>query len=186
MTSNSTSDADDQDLLNLAHSLIDPPEGMYIDSRTGTITWKPNEDQLGWHTTNVGVNDGIETTTTTFEIQVIRGEENSFPTFLVAIIIVLVGLGILLALAFLLIRKRETTEDTMEEEEGVGDSDLKTGPRVSISVAEAHAHDKEIQKLSYEELYGKRALEEEKEGMTARELKDFIHDKVDELERSKK
>ena len=180
---------------------------MRISEDTGTIRWTPNNDQAGWHTITVGVYDGIENTTTSFDVEVIASEESEFPIMIVAIIGGIIGLVIIALLVFLLIRKKgpkdeeepkekkvddETEEIIREMEEHKKELDWEKGQYketdsnvvsdVPLSAAEAHAHDKSKHKPSYEELYGQPAPEVEDGDVTTEDLKETLKETVEKLE----
>jgi hypothetical protein len=100
-------DPDVGDASNLVFSLESPPEGMVISSN-GTITWTPEEDQVGTHTVTVRLSDGKGSTSTTFEIEVRSAETNGkgsedSPMSLLIVIIIIVVVVVLL----LLMRKKK-------------------------------------------------------------------------------
>ena len=106
----------------------------------------------------------------------------------VPILLVLILLSIAIGI-FLWVRSRKKGD---EEETVIGtireDADLHLGPvaktDVAISVTEAHASlGKGSRKVSYEDLYGVPAPQKE-EGMTTRELRDYISSQIKELESS--
>jgi hypothetical protein len=204
----STSDKDDLDKGNLIHTLINSPDGMTISEDTGTIRWKPNNDQEGWQTITVGVSDGIETTSTSFDIKVIASEESEFPIMIVAIIGGIIALIIIVLLIFLLIKKRGPKEEKEPKEKSFDEEseeiiremaehqkelewehdhykDTEESSIVSevpSSASEAHAHDKTKHRASYEELYGLPAPEMEEGDVTTEELRDTIKETADKLE----
>jgi outer membrane protein assembly factor BamB/predicted transcriptional regulator len=63
-------DADTLDDGRLRYSLVQAPDGMAIDKMTGDINWSPRKGDIGKYTVVVGVTDGINTTTTSFNITV--------------------------------------------------------------------------------------------------------------------
>jgi predicted transcriptional regulator len=79
-------DIDYGHVLNFEYRLNDAPEGMEIDSATGIITWNPNSDQVGKHTIQVSVTDGLDVTNSSFEITVVEKEVDSIITFRVLVI----------------------------------------------------------------------------------------------------
>jgi hypothetical protein len=170
----------------------------------------PDNDQSGWHNITVGVSDGIETTTTSFDIEVLASEEGEFPIMIVAIIGGIIALAIIVLLAFLLIRNREPKEVEEpkkrsideESEEIIRDveehqkelewehdhykdtEESNVVTNVPLSAAEAHAHDKDrkYNKPGYEELYGQPAPEIEDGEVTTEDLKDTLKETVEKLE----
>jgi DNA-binding MarR family transcriptional regulator len=58
------------DVIKFVYSLDSAPEGMSIESETGIITWAPDKDQVGKHTVQVRVSDGIDRSNVSFEIEV--------------------------------------------------------------------------------------------------------------------
>jgi len=205
----STSDDDDQDKGHLIHTLVDPPSGMTISEDTGTIRWKPGSNQVGWHTITVGASDGIETTISTFDVEVIGGEESEFPIIIVAIIGGIIALVVIVVLVFLLMKKKGTSEQEKRPKEKDIDEEAAEIMRemeehkkelewehghykesnesnivseVPLSAAEAHAGDKTKHKPSYEELYGQPAPEKVEEDITTEDLRDAFKESVEELE----
>jgi hypothetical protein len=205
----SASDQDAEDAGNLIYTLISAPTGMTIKEDTGTIKWKPSSSQEDIHVVTVEVSDGVETTTETFDIEVLKGEEAGFPlalfigigaAFLIAIIVILV---------FLLMRN--TKDKTCEEEEEADEESEKIKKEmeirkkdkeweaeqmkiqttdeeivtVPISTAEAHAgdRDRKYDQPDYEELYGQPAPEMEEGDVSMEELRDHIKETADQLEK---
>jgi hypothetical protein len=179
---------------------------MSISEDTGTIKWTPSNDQAGWHTITVGVYDGIETTTTTFDIEVIASEESEFPIMILAIIGGIIALVIIALLVFLLIRKREPKEEmepkekTIDEEaeeiiremeehqkeleweqDHYRDTESNVVSDVPLTATKARAQDKTKHKASNEELYGQPAPEIEEDTSTE-ESKDHLQEEVSELQ----
>ena len=79
----SASDQDVEDSGNLIYSLASAPSGMTIKEDTGAIKWKPSSSQEDIHVVTVEVSDGVETTTETFDIEVLKGEEAGLPIALI-------------------------------------------------------------------------------------------------------
>ncbi len=191
-------DADDKDAgdrTNLRYVLDSGPSGMILDESTGIIKWKPSSGQVMLHKVVVNVSDGIDETIISIVIDVKEGESSSSGSFglilAVAGISVLVIVGIVVGV-FLMMRKRKDPGDDGEEpkEQVIGsfgdeDRSVVSGVKsdVAISTAEAHANlGKGSKQISYEDLYGVPAPKEE-EGLTARELKEYISGKITELEK---
>ncbi len=64
----------------LVYALVEAPEGMSIDSRSGEIAWTPTSEQLGQHAVIVSVADGTGGRTTQgFAIRVVAGLPNRPP-----------------------------------------------------------------------------------------------------------
>ncbi|UCE36678.1 MAG: FG-GAP repeat protein [Thermoplasmata archaeon] len=102
-------DLDPEDASNLVYSLDSAPEGMEISSN-GTITWTPEEGQVGTHTVTVRLSDGKDFTSVTFEIEVKEmdsDDKNSegSPLLLLSIIIIIVVIVVLLLLLLMLKKK---------------------------------------------------------------------------------
>ena len=84
-------------------------------------------------------------------------------------------------------RKEDGSKGSEPEEQIIGAVEEEEVPQVKCDVAlsptEAHAHlGKGSKSVSYEDLYGSPSPKKEDAGMTTRELKDFIHDQINELE----
>jgi LPXTG-motif cell wall-anchored protein len=139
---------------------------MTINEETGMIRWKPKDDQVKIHEITVGVNDGIETSTYMFQIEVFESEEEGSGLLImvgiIAVVIILLAVGIF----FLFKKKKEMDERSRIEGEKVREEIL---------------HEKEGYQPTYEELYGVPEPEKDEEGMTTSELKDYIHDQIEEL-----
>ncbi len=186
----SVTDQDEADRTGLRFKLDGSPEGMTIGETTGYIVWEPADDQVMLHRVVVNISDGIDQTSLSFIVEVVKARSSAGSIILIIIIPIVVVL-ILIALGagiFLWMRSRKKGEG---EETVIGtireDADLKVGPavktEVAISVTEAHASlGKGSKKVSYEDLYGMPAPEQE-EGMTTRELRDYISSQIDDLKK---
>ena len=64
---------EDWRIEDLEFSLVSPPEGMVI-TYEGTITWKPDEDQVGDHPITVWLYDGQNSKTFSFNVTVTKKE----------------------------------------------------------------------------------------------------------------
>lgn len=62
--------ATDPDGDTLIYSLIKKPSGMFINSETGLIKWRPKSNQVGVHDVMIKVTDGINYATQSFKITV--------------------------------------------------------------------------------------------------------------------
>jgi hypothetical protein len=198
-----SSDGDPEDSGNLIFTLREAPTGMTIKEDTGMIRWKPSKSQEGYHTITMEVTDGIEITSETFDIKVLKGEDAGLPVGLIAgiagvLILIVIALSI-----FLLIRKRGKKEEEVDEEEERIKKEFKLHQEelewekqymkphepsndtssVPLSAAEAHAHDKDkkYDQPDYEELYGQPAPEIENGDITTKELKENIGQQIAEL-----
>lgn len=156
-------DKDPEDINSLRFYLVESPEGMTIDEETGLLKWTPSDDQLILHEITVGVTDGVDNYEETFKIEVQEGGSSSSSSILspiiigiAVILIVVIGMVIFLAIRSKKGREEEAIRDE-EDEESKGTT-------------------------TYEELYGVPAPDMEEEGMTTRELKDYIHDQIEHLE----
>jgi hypothetical protein len=167
------SDQDQEDTGNLIFTLNGAPEGMIIKEDTGMIRWTPKDDQKGDHVISVMVTDGVETTSASFDLEVVQGDEEGFPLFIIIIIVVVLLLIILAVLAFLFLRKKEDKEEEVDEESEelahiIEDHQKEMqwekehyhhhekSPSViasSAMMAHAHDHDKHDE-LGYKDLYG--------------------------------
>jgi len=63
-------EASDSNGDTLTYSSIVKPEGMYINSENGLITWTPTNDQVGTHRVVVEISDGKQSVTQSFEVEV--------------------------------------------------------------------------------------------------------------------
>ncbi|NOQ53074.1 MAG: hypothetical protein GQ558_00555, partial [Thermoplasmata archaeon] len=92
----------------LEFSLVSPPEGMVI-TYEGTITWKPDEDQVGEHTITVWLYDGQDSKTFRFNVTVTKKE--SFFGFengvLIVLALVILVVGLLVVVVLLRRRKHQ-------------------------------------------------------------------------------
>jgi LPXTG-motif cell wall-anchored protein len=149
--------------------LIEAPDGMTISENTGMIKWTPKDDQIMLHAVKVGVSDGIEMNTAAFEIEVTEGESSASTLIITVAIVVIVILLIALGTFFFLKKKKQMDEEA-----------LKRGEEERATLEK----EREDEYASYEELYGVPAPEKGEEGMTTRELKEYIHEKIEELEGS--
>jgi len=162
---------------------------MTIGESTGFIRLTPTKDQIMLQRVVVNVSDGIDRTTISFVIDVSEGSEPSrTPIFaFVAVGIVLLFL-IIIGVVLLVVLKRRKKGEGDEGDRLDRESDLENGPKkvktdVAITVAEAHANlGKGSKPVSYEDLYGVAAPQKE-EGMTTKELKDYISGQIQELEK---
>ncbi|MBN1539141.1 MAG: hypothetical protein JW939_03280, partial [Candidatus Thermoplasmatota archaeon] len=163
----SCTDQDTEDIQNLSFSLLEAPSGMTISEETGMIRWTPEDDQIMLHTVTVQVTDGIDINSLTFEIEVTGGETSTSTLLITIAIVVVVILLLALGIFFFLRKKKQMDAEALKKGE-----------------EERAALEKEREKeyLSYEQLYGVPAPEKEEGGMTSRELKEYIHEKIEELE----
>jgi hypothetical protein len=109
---------------NFAFSLKSGPEGMIIDSNSGIISWNPTKAQLGSHSINVYVSDGLDQSNLTFVIEVFESEKKKetdsgdiSSIWLIAIIIIVI---IVILLLFMLMKKKKKDEvitETIEKPE---------------------------------------------------------------------
>jgi hypothetical protein len=163
----SATDQDTEDQAILFYSLLEAPSGMTINEATGMIRWTPNNDQVMLHTVTVQVSDGIEESTTTFEIDVNEGTSSSSTMLIIIVAAVIIGILILIGIIFLVRKKHTMDEEALKK----GEEERETLDK-----------EREEEYASYEELYGVPAPEKEEKGMTTTELKDYIHDQIEELE----
>ncbi len=114
-------DADESNAMEF--SILEGPEGMTIVSVTGVISWTPAEADIGVHTIEVQLSDGLDTANLSFQIKVLEavGEEedddesSSAPLIIAGIVVLL--LLIAAAVIFLLIRKKGKGEEGKEQQE---------------------------------------------------------------------
>jgi len=144
------------------------------------------------HRVVVNISDGIDQTTLSFIVEVVEAKTTSGSTLWVIVIPIVLVLVLLAVGAGIFLWVRSRKKDESEEETVIGtireDEDLKVGPaaktEVAISVTEAHASlGKGSKKVSYEDLYGMPAPQKE-DGMTTKELRDYISSQIDELKGS--
>jgi hypothetical protein len=164
----SCTDEDPEDLPHLRYSLIEAPNGMTISEETGMIRWAPNDDQIMLHLVTVGVSDGIEISTATFEIEVTEGESSTSTLILTISAVVIVALLLVLGILLFIRQKKKMDEEA-----------LKRGEEERAALEK----EREDEYSSYEELYGIPApVEEEEEELTTKELRDRIHEQIEQLE----
>jgi hypothetical protein len=166
----SATDKDTEDQSILVYSLIEAPKGMDINEETGMIRWKPDADQVRLHTVRVQVSDGIETTTATFEIDVNEGETSSSAILIIIAIGVIIGIIVLIGIIFIIRKKK-----TMDEEA------MKKGEEERAALEK----EREAEYASYEELYGVPAPEQVEEDLTTEELRESIHEQIEQLQEMK-
>jgi cytoskeletal protein RodZ len=157
----------------------------------------------------VSIRDGTETSTFTFDIEVLKGEESSSNLMIIIIIAVVIVLIILAIVLFFVFKKRpDETEEEKKDEEDDFETQIKKemerhqqekewerehmkphependNASVPLSAAEAHAHDKDnkYNQPDYEELYGQPAPEVEDGDVSTQELRDHIRETADHLE----
>jgi LPXTG-motif cell wall-anchored protein len=140
---------------------------MTISEETGMIRWTPNDDQVMLHAITVGVSDGIEMNTATFEIEVTEGESSASTLIITIAIIVIVILLLALGIFFFMKKKKQLDEEA-----------LRRGEEERAALEK----EREDEYASYEDLYGVPAPEKDEEGLTTAELKEYIHEKIEELE----
>ncbi len=162
----SCTDQDSEDLPNLRYSLIDAPEGMTLNAETGMIRWTPKGDQAIIHTVSVQISDGIETNQATFRVEVTQAESSSSSLFLIIIIAVIVVILLALGIFFFIKKKKQMDEAA-----------IKRGEEERAALEK----EKEDNTPSYEDLYGVPAPEKNEDGMTTSELKDYIHEQIEDL-----
>jgi flagellar biosynthesis/type III secretory pathway M-ring protein FliF/YscJ len=163
----SATDEDSEDLPDLKYYLVEAPDGMTISEETGMIRWTPDDDQVMLHTVTVMVTDGIENSTATFEIEVTEGESSSSSLLIIIAVVVIVVILVALGVFFFIKQKKKMDEEA-----------LKRGEEERAALEK----DKEEDVLGYEDLYGAPAPVIEDEDMTTEELRDSVHDQIEELE----
>jgi hypothetical protein len=164
----SCSDQDQGDHSNFRYRLINSPEGMTINENTGMIKWTPKDDQIGTFTAMVQVSDGIDTHSRSFDIEVIEGEKETSTLLLIIITVAVVILMIATVVFLIFSVKKRMDENALKREE---------------EEKAAMEKEREDEYASYEEIYGVPAPEsEEEEELTTQELRDAIHEQIEELE----
>ena len=92
----------------LTYILVEHPTGMRISS-DGSVLWTPGEDQLGRHTITVEISDGVNSQTSSFDVNVVEegsGEDGSMNVLIG--LLVAVSFAVIVAVVYLtLVMKRE-------------------------------------------------------------------------------
>jgi hypothetical protein len=92
----------------LTYILVEHPAGMKISSN-GSVLWTPGEDQLGRHTITVEISDGVNSQTSSFEVNVVRegAEEDGSMIVLIGLLLA-VSFAVIIAVVYLVfVMKRE-------------------------------------------------------------------------------
>lgn len=146
----------------------------------------------------------------TYTFEVLEGkdagaEDKELPSSILVLGIVGLLLTIIVLAAFLIIRtrKKEVPQETLQhdeiddelekQEEMEREIQTQVPPpkqmtekelihEVPSNFKEAHEHDRDKKKISYEALYGRRMIDDVHPDMTTEELRDFISEKAEELE----
>ena len=159
-------DQDPEDASNLRFYLKEAPDGMTLNEDDGILHWTPSKNQILLHIVTVQVSDGIENDTISFKIQVIKGEETSSSSWVMILVIICIIVIIILLIVFILLRRKKNRELAQKKE---------VEERTALDI------EKEKENLTYEQLYGVPAPEKGEEGMTTRELRDYIHDRIEDI-----
>jgi len=114
-------DADTWDAKNLTFRLVNPPSGMVI-SADGQIVWTPTANQVGTYPVSVSLSDGKNSTSATFQLNVVKGTSGkvtketgySLPWLLGLLV---VGLVIGAVIGFVATRKKGDEESLPKDEE---------------------------------------------------------------------
>ncbi|MFW3146219.1 MAG: putative Ig domain-containing protein [Thermoplasmatota archaeon] len=187
------SDEDFDDSVGLTFSIVDGPEGMNIGENSGLIKWRPKQE--GLEVVIVSVTDGIDTTKTSFTIEVGPGGDPSSGNMMI-----FVGGGFVVAIlcaliVFLIIKlrsgknRRPDEDEPPQEEQVIGaveeEEPEKYNCDVPLTPSEAHAQlGKGTKKVSYEDLYGVPSPKKESgPALTTKELRDEIHKQIEELKK---
>jgi hypothetical protein len=99
-------DKDSGTISNLIYTLELYPTGMTIDPTTGVITWTPTSDQIGNATVSVVISDGIDSSSTTFEIKVSEQEEENIFGFAISLFSILIPIILFLIILFIIIKRK--------------------------------------------------------------------------------
>jgi hypothetical protein len=95
----------------LQFSLVTAPEGMVIEPTTGLITWTPTKNQVGKHSIEVTLSDGIDKINITFEIEVTEktteSKDTKADTLLFLILIIIIIVIILVIMIFMGLKKKK-------------------------------------------------------------------------------
>lgn len=182
-------DDDTEDQISFRFSLIDPPEGMTI-SENGIIKWKPDSGQHGDYVIKVKVSDGVESDIKAFYLVVDQSNEGSLNKIILTMIIVSIIIILCIILIFVLIRKTNNVDREIDVEIGIEDNEnlddssgKNTLSDVPLTTSEAHAHlGKGSKNVSYEDLYGVPAPENETDQLSTSELKEYIQQTIAKLE----
>jgi hypothetical protein len=197
------SDGDQDDKL--VYALEKGPSGMTLRDSTGMLVWTPKSGQAGTHTVKVNVTDGYEIMMVQFRIVVSEKEGPNIGLLIGIALGVIVLIIAALLLFFLVIKKKgeeeggevkeEEDEETKQLREELEQKERETGwteggakppgeqrtiTSVPSSIAEAHAQDKTLKKMGYEELYGQPAPDKDEE-LTTEELKDELEKLAEQL-----
>ena len=191
-------DADDIDRNNLMYKLEDAPFGMNISSTTGKITWTPESKHVGKNSFFAILSDGTDEAVISIDVLVEEGEGEGFSiAILIAVIAVVAVICAVIGIVIFL-RKRQNKmfegeegsdeeflkkEDLTEDEEKLRKQmkELKELTGVPLTVADAHAHDKDHHEASYEELYGSAPEKMKEETASTEETKEYIGEQIQEL-----
>ncbi len=200
----SDKDADDT----LVYALESGPSGMKVRGSTGMLVWTPKSGQAGTHTVKVNVTDGHETVLVQFRVVVSEKAGLNIGLIIGIVIGVLVLIIVAVLLYVFVIRKKEEEgKEEVKEEEDEETKQLreeleqkerekafmdggqmppgtpKAPSAVHSSPAEAHAQDKTLKKMGYEELYGQPAPDKEEE-LSTEELKDELEKLTEQLRKA--
>ncbi len=199
----SGSDGDQDDTLR--YELVKGPSGSTVKAETGMIEWTPGADQVGTHTITIRAKDGFEGAVISFDIEVVESSGTNLGLILGAFIFILMIIIIALVLFIVVFRKRPSQEETVIEEDDEESKRIREEldqlrsekdweathskpsdqvvASVPSSVTEAHAQDRTLKKMSYEDLYGQPAPDRTEE-LTTVELKGELEKLTEELKDS--
>jgi predicted ATPase len=111
------SDIDLGTISNLKYNLEVYPDGMSIDPNTGEITWIPEKDQIGKVEVTVMISDGLDSSNTTFEIEVTEQKElGAFTSFFNLSSIIILIIFFLIILYLIIIRRRKMRFPNLDDQ----------------------------------------------------------------------
>ena len=111
----------DMDGDQLQFGMLSGPVGMVIVPSTGLVTWTPSSDESGQYEVLIGVSDGLDSSNTTFMIDIkepeeIEGEVEEEGSLLPVLLIIIVAVLIIFALLVIFLLARRKKDDTGSEE----------------------------------------------------------------------
>ena len=93
----------------LTYFIVDPPEGMEVSS-DGTVTWTPEEDQLGRYTVIVVISDGVDSQTSSFEVNVVEVGSEEEGNLILLIVLFILSFIVVVVVIMLTVGSRKSSE----------------------------------------------------------------------------